>query len=388
MNALSFTLNKYTWIAVSLTLAILASCSSGKKALERGDYETSIAKAVNRLRQSPKNGKARSTLRKAYPLALSYYQTRVAQQKGSSSALKWEPILRDYRILNAMYSDMQRCPACLSVVPSPQNFQFEEEEARQKAAHARFELGQEALNRRNREDAKTAYREFIKVRELQQNYPNIDNAIAEAKMAATISVILEKVPVYTRRYQISDEYFSNKMFEFLKQNRRMSDFVDFYTPVEAVSQQLNNPDHVIRMQFDDFTVGQEYVKETIEEVSRDSVVVGQVEVEGQSRDVYGTVKAKVSTFEKTVTSAGLLDLKIYDAHTNELLLQEKFNGEFVWTSAWGNYKGDERALSREQQAICELEEVPPPAAEDLFIEFSRPIYEQVTSRLRRFYKNY
>jgi hypothetical protein len=60
----------------------------------------------------------------------------------------------------------------------------------------------------------------------------------------------------------------------------------------------------------------------------------------------------------------------------------------VWQSEWGTFKGDERALTKKQLDICKLREVPPPPPQDLFIEFCKPIYAQVTGNLERFYRSY
>ncbi len=49
----------------------LFSCSTGKKALQKGDYANAVFKSVERLRGNPDNKNAVSTLRNAYPLATS-----------------------------------------------------------------------------------------------------------------------------------------------------------------------------------------------------------------------------------------------------------------------------------------------------------------------------
>jgi len=38
--------------------------------------------------------------------------------------------------------------------------------------------------------------------------------------------------------------------------------------------------------------------------------------------------------------------------------------------------------------ICESEPVLPPARQDLFVEFTKPIYTQLTNELKRFYNRY
>jgi hypothetical protein len=367
---------------------LLLSCSSGKQDFDRGNYDLATSKAINRLRSNPEHKKGKSTLSKAYRMSVDYHLQQISLLNASQQTFRWEGIYSHYQSMNSIANDIRRCPGCLDVVPSPRFFKAEEEDARRKAAEARYNAGLAAMERGSREDAKEAYNHFVKAKSFQTSISNIDMLIEDARWASTVKVLFEKVPVYSQRFQVSDEYFTNKIFEFLTQNRRMNDFVYFFSPGEMSDVRLQNPNHVVRMQFDDFTVGQVYMQERVEQVSKDSVKVGQTTINGEKHDVYGTVKAKVSIFKKQVTSGGVLDLKIYDAVSNRILLQEKFPGEFVWFSEWGSFQGDERALNDAQKKICNSREVPPPAPDQLFIEFSRPIYDQVTNRVKNFYRNY
>ena len=104
--------------------------------------------------------------------------------------------------------------------------------------------------------------------------------------------------------------------------------------------------------------------------------------------VYGTVKATMHVFNKTLTSRGLMDFKIIDAHTKRVLSQEKMPGEFVWYTEWGYFNGDERALDDYFIEITKYKEAAPPAPQDLFIAFTQPIYGQITHKIRNFYRNY
>ncbi|MEM6261243.1 MAG: hypothetical protein AAGI38_01965, partial [Bacteroidota bacterium] len=58
-----------------LAMVLISACSSGKKALKRGDYYESVNRSIKRLRQSPRNDKARQILKEAYPRFLTYEQT-------------------------------------------------------------------------------------------------------------------------------------------------------------------------------------------------------------------------------------------------------------------------------------------------------------------------
>ncbi|MEX2234615.1 MAG: hypothetical protein WD824_20785 [Cyclobacteriaceae bacterium] len=111
-------------------------------------------------------------------------------------------------------------------------------------------------------------------------------------------------------------------------------------------------------------------------------------IESDTNKVYGTVKATLHHYTKTTTSKGTVSFRIIDAKTGALLSVEKMPGEFVWVSEWATFNGDERALSAAQLRLTTLKELPPPPPQDLFIEFTRPIYDQITMKIRDFYKGY
>ena len=150
---------------------------------------------------------------------------------------------------------------------------------------------------------------------------------------------------------------------------------------------MNDPHHVVVLKFDDFVVGQTFVKENTKQVSRDSVIVGTVEVDGAAKDVYGTVEAEYTSTTKYIDSGGLLDIKIFDASTNRILFQRKMPGEYRWANEWATYKGDKRALTDEELEASNNKELRPPGSQFLFKQFCEPIYSQVEGHFRQFYSN-
>ncbi|MFT5618081.1 MAG: hypothetical protein ACI85I_001310 [Arenicella sp.] len=363
------------------------SCTSGKNDFESGNYEAAVAKSVNRLRSNSKNKNARETLARAYPLALKYLTTQVQNQKSSANQFKWESVLTNYNKLNAMYEDILRCPACVSIVSTPKNYLPEAEEARRNAAEARYELGMRLLETRTRIDAKKAYTHFRKVESILQNYKDTRQKTQDAINLATLKVVVDKVPNYAYNSSISTQYFSDKMDEFFTRNPKMGEFVRFYTTQSAGNSAFDRPNEVVRMQFDNFNVGQERRQERVEDFVQDSVIVGQVDVNGESKNVYGTVKAKLFSYEKTVSITGKLHLEILETNSSRTILQEDLQNEYIWKSEWAIYQGDERALSAEQLRRTQVREVQLPNQQDLFVEFSRPIFEQATSRIQNYYRN-
>ena len=114
-------------------------------------------------------------------------------------------------------------------------------------------------------------------------------------------------------------------------------------------------------------------------------MVGTATVNGQKVNVYNTVTAKLSTFRREIKSGGVLSVKIFN-DKNQLIDQQNFSGEYVWYSSWSTFNGDERALSAEQKRQCELRPQLPPPHQNLFVEFTKPIYSQTLNYLRNYYK--
>jgi len=110
--------------------------------------------------------------------------------------------------------------------------------------------------------------------------------------------------------------------------------------------------------------------------------------ESDTTKVYAKVKATYYHFQKTTTSRGVVSFRIVDAKTKAVLNAEKMPGQYVWISEWATFNGDERALTPLQLEITKQREKVPPPVQDLFIEFTKPIYTQITTKIQNFYKNY
>ena len=61
-----------------------------------------------------------------------------------------------------------------------------------------------------------------------------------------------------------------------------------------------------------------------------------------------------------------------------------YNGS-VWSSEWATYKGDSRALSKEQLALTQRRPIAVPPPQDLFASFADPLYAKVTDYLSSIY---
>jgi hypothetical protein len=366
---------------------VLASCTSGKKALERGDYYNATLQAVNRLRMSPDNKKAITALKDSYPMALEYCQRKADEAIRSNSPFKYSEAVDYYERMNEMAEQISRSPAAYKLFPEAYFYTDELTRARELAAgeHYAAALANEELN--TRESWKQAYFQYQQADCYVPDYKDIRQRMMTAKNNATLKVIVEQIPV-PGNYQLTSDFFLNSVIEDLE-NNRPNEFVEYYSPESAERLNILYPDQVLKMNFDEFLIGQVYDKESTVEFIRDSVDIGTVTLkDGTKQTVFGTVKAKMTTYRREILSSGVLNLTILDFQSDKVLIQRKFAGQYLWFTEWSTFNGDERALTDQQLALCERKPMPNPPPQSLFVECTRVIYDQITPNLRSFYLKY
>jgi hypothetical protein len=255
----------------ALIIIIGSSCSSGKSAYERGNYYDAVMTAANRLCRNPGHRKSSKTLCAAYPLALKYHDERVSIAITSNVEFKWREVVQQYTLLQSMYDQIQRCPGSSTVISKPISYQVKLTDARQKAAEESYNAGLIALGMGDRTNAKKAYYLFINTNDFVSGYKDVSKRIEQALAMATIKVAVEPIPVVAKNYALDAHYFDSKLNEYLVSNET-NEFVKYYKMADAKSQRVN-PDHIVQLTFEEFSIGQVYVNEKESQVERDSVVV-------------------------------------------------------------------------------------------------------------------
>ncbi len=362
---------------------LFAACSSGKRMLEKGDYDRAVYQAVNRLKGDTNNKKALLTLKDAYYYAAQNHLNRIDDATLSDNILRWEVVLEEYMQLNNLADNIKSTPAGLQAVPDLKIYDREFAATKLKAAEVRYARGNKFLAKADKQSARRAYEDFEQADRLygRDKINDIQLKLDSAYALALTRVVVEPVQINSRLYKLSNDYFQQKIDEYLYAYEHRS-FVKFYSPQEAKREQLV-PDQVLSLNFDDFVVGQTYVKENQRDIERDSVIIGETR---QKKPIYGTVKARFIVFESTISSAGLLDFSILDWKTRKVLTREKMEGNFIWRDEWATYKGDDRALTDNQIKLTNRRPSEPPPPQAMFLEFTKPIYEQLVYKINNFYR--
>ena len=378
-------LNRALYLVVLISL-ILVSCNSSKKLLERGAYYQSVMAAVKKLQRSPNNKKSQRALLHAYPLARQDLLEEIERAKSNAVPMPWTSMPYTCESLNTMYKAIKASPKARQIIRNPQEYYKQYAAAKSRAAVEQYEAGVRFMKKGSRQDAKEAYFYFQRANAFKPGYKDVDRKLREAKELATLKVVVETVPVPSRYFKVSADLFYDEVDKHLRDIMRRNQFVAFYAKQDARQRGLTDPDQVLTLRFEDFTVGQSKYFQNKETVTRDSVKVGEIKAEdGTKKPILGTVSAKVVTRRLEVLSGGILSITIRDGHHNTRLYRDEMTGEFLWFAEWGSFQGDERALNEEQVAVCKRVEMKPPMPQALFAELTKPIYEQLTGKLNRRY---
>ncbi|WP_423128365.1 hypothetical protein [Gaoshiqia sp. Z1-71] len=372
-------------------LFILNACSSGKKSLNKGNYPEAIEKAVSRLSNDPGNRKAQQVITEGYPIAMEYYQEQIDQILNSNERLKWSKTLQIMEQVNRLSDQIRRIPAARNLVPSPKTYTSELFDVKNRAAEERYAEGLLLLQRQNREDAKQAYLQFREADRLVPGYRDVLQKMNEAKNLATLTVIVETLPAPSLTYELTADFFYNQVMTQMNNRFPSDSFINFYSPAEAEQVGIKYPDMLVRLAFFDFYIGKPAHSEATHDLSREieekvEVKVSRDSVRYETRKTVKTGKIRIITDE--VASGGLLDLKIEDFQTRKLLLDNKVPGEFMWRNQYGIFVGDEAILTAEEQKIIRNKAILPPGPQDMFLEFTRPIYSRLTESLTVFFRRY
>jgi len=370
-------------ITAFIALFFLTACSSSKQQFEKGNYEKAVALSIKKLRKKPDNSKQKAILKAAYGYAVQVSEQKIKQQQQSTDRFKWDAVIAQYRKMQQLYTDLLQCPGCLAVV-SPVDFQNELNEALTAGAQVYVEEGQKALATKEKEGGRLAYRHFAQAKVYQNNYGNIDLMLNDARTQGTEVIGVSRIPVSSKGLELNTAFFLQQLTQAMND---LNYFFAVFAPVEQLVEQQQVPDQVVDLSFDDYYIGQTYVKEIRESLVRDSVTVGEVtDSLGKKYAVYGEVKADLQRYEKTIESGGLLNIAIVDPNTQSILFQQKFPSTTVWKNDWATYQGDKRALTKEELVLTQEKELLPPPPQDLFYSFTRPLFDQTANLLRRRYR--
>jgi hypothetical protein len=366
---------KRNYFIIILSCLVLAACSSGKKRLEQGDYDTAVYKAVKRLQQKPNHGKAEKVLRQAYTLAVNEHMNVIEFHDKTDNPFKYDEMVREYEQISYLNIAIRRYPLYSGLV-SLVNVQDELVLTRNEAAFGHKREGNRLLLLGNKQRARDGYRHFVQANNFALGTVSIKE-LDQAQEAGTVNVALEFANSgrFFRSFN-TEMVFDNVMSSFRGTRYR---FLRVVEPGEIDFA----ADEIVQIEMDDAHVGGVDFSRNVFELTKDDVYMGEAETDsGEVVKVYGTVSADYIEFCKTINSRASIMVQRIDGNTSAVLQRQVFPSSYNWTEKWATYRGDKRALTTDQLNFAKRSEPNPPSPDWMFAQTSKPLAGRSINFLR------
>lgn len=351
-------------IAVLLVLsgsALFSSCSSHQRLLDEGNYDMVIERSLSRMTgKSKRDADEVAALEAAFAKVMAEETLEITRLKLASDPDIWPSL---YRIYNRIAARQEKIEPFLPLVDEngyEAQFKFMRvlpllEEAREKSAGYYYSEGrkllEEAKNSNDRMKARDAYGTFLRVRDFDADYLDIQLLLEEAKSEGTAHVLISLIndTPYALDPSFEDALLSigtrdlnSTWTSFYTRNFGEFDF-DYLVAVKFRNIDIS-PGVVKERSYQEtreIEEGFEYVLDERGNVRKDSLgndikIPKKVTIKAEVMEVYQRKASKIEGY-----------IEILDGYTKNTLDSEPLFAENVFENYAATFKGDERALSEE-----------------------------------------
>jgi hypothetical protein len=364
----------------------LFSCKSASKSYQKGDYADAIELGVKKLQKDPYDAETKEIIQSSYNYALNERENQIRILSNSKDDDRYAKIYNEYTHLQDLYQTIHAYPVPARLIKTKDYSEFVET-YRDKAAEVHIERADAWV----KEGTKTAYREAYNELNAAMRYRPNDMGLRRRKDSAYLEALTKVlvVPMRSGGYQYTSsqqiQNFQNDILRTLAYNMSTS-FVKFYSEWEARNKNIE-PDQILELNLSRIAIGQPYDNKSSREVSKEVVVKEIVYKPDSVIKQYGTVKAKITTTQRTLVSEGDLLITIREPK-GSIVWDDRFTGEHQWKTEFSTYTGDERALSDKDKSSLNKNESNMPRQEQIMEELFKQIQNDLSNRLRNYYSRY
>jgi hypothetical protein len=375
-------MTKFYLLLIAASL-YLFSCKSASKSYNKGDYADAIELGVKKLQKDPYDAETKEIIQSSYNYAVNERENQVRILSNSNEDDRYAKIYNEYLHLQDLYQTIHAYPVPARLIKTKDYSEFVQT-YRNKAAEVHIERADLWV----KEGTKKAYREAYNELNAAMRYRPNDISLKRRKDSTYLEALTKVLVVpmrnggyqYTSSQQIQN--FQNDILRTLAYNMNNS-FVKFYSDWEARNKSIE-PDQVLELNLSRIAIGQPYDNKSSREVSKEVVVKEIVYKPDSVVKQYGTVKARITTTQRTLVSEGDLMITIREPK-GSIVWDDRFTGEHRWKTEFSTYTGDERALSDKDKSLLNNNENNMPRQEQIMEELFKQIQNDLSYRLRNYY---
>ncbi len=379
---------KYLSIILIASLALIVSCNTPQRYYKKGNYDMAVRKSVEKLRKKPTNEKVIAILVQSYENAKRLDYEKIKYLKQENKPDSWFQIFNTFSRLK----ERQTLVSTITPIKSSRGIvQFEYIDydteiinAKQNAAEYFYKRGNNLLKKNNRFDARTAYDDFVQVKNFYFDYANIDNLIAQAKIKgmtyAKISVddyTIFKLPQTFKNYLIPEDLsrLNSQWVEYHGPNSKINPHYNVEVMIQRIilsPREEKEKAYVVSKEVED---GWQYVLDTNGNVLKDSL--------GNDIKVtkYKTLTCHVKEYlqRREVNVQGLLTYR--DLERNLVVRQVNLASGANFENVYATANGDISILDKETKALLNSKPAVIPMELDMILMAGEHLKESIRSAL-------
>jgi|GEM_PF-3394285 len=348
---------------------VFFGCATGKQALKNGRFTKATHTSVKHLNRHPKSKTAAAVLSEAYPQAIDKWLLQIDHVHAAQDRFRWERAVDAYTELNRMAHAVLNSPPAQSLGIEPQPYLAEVNHAKEQAADAREQAGDELFSIDTQHHARQAYHHYAKALAFRPNDGNLGHKKSKALDKGTIYIALN----------IADGRSHSLNLTRLQQeleNRLRGRSLHLFTQFVPYS---NNPDHIAVVRVLSSDIGRESHSSSCHNYSK-KIEVGKTK-DDPPKPIYKTVTASAYSNSISKNSSATVAVTLIDARSNRSVFSSTVRESVYWSDTWfSNVSGDDRALPRGvSNQYCPSAPSDWSQESDLIYDVSRRAQRQLTS---------
>lgn len=367
------------FLLFTVLVSVLVSCSAKKQieeAISHGNYDQAISEALRKL-ENNKDKKRKQDyvimLKEAYDKVLTEDLAQIEHLKKDGNPELYKTIYESYADLEARQNAIKHVMP-LKINGKTISFSFNDYsnelvEYRYKTSNYLMDKGLDLLDTEDKFNAREAYSLFDYVDSINPNFEDVRDLMQEAHLKGMDYV---QVSILNETHQIIPQRLEAELLDFNTYGLNQ-----FWTTYHAIADNTIDYDFAMELQLKRINISPERVNER--QLLREKQIVdgweyllddnGNVAKDSLGNDIkvdkIVNVRARFFEVLQTKSSQVIADVVYKDLKQNQVIDAFTIDSGFTFENVFGRFKGDRRALNRDDINLLRQRQVSFPSDEQM-----------------------
>ncbi|REG87976.1 hypothetical protein [Winogradskyella sediminis] len=369
-------------ILLSVLITVLVSCSTKKQiesAISQGNYDQAISNALEKL----ENNKDKNRKQDYIIMLEDAYNKVLDEDLQTIKHLKKDGNPEQYKTIYNIYTDLEaRQVAIKRVMPlqingKTLNLKFKDYSSelvdyRYKTSDYLIDEGIALLDSDDKFNAREAYDVFSYIESINPNFEDVRSLMKEAHIKGMDYI---HVSIQNHTQQIIPQQLEAELLDFNTYGLNQ-----FWTTYHAHTDQSITYDFAMQLQLKQINISPERINER--QLVREQTIVdgweyqldraGNVKKDSLGNDIkvdkFVNVKARFKEIVQTKSAQVIADVVYSDLKQNITIDTFTIDSGYIFENVFGTYKGDKRALTRDDRTLLNERQVQFPSDEQMVFD--------------------